>query len=108
VDRGGLGGPDRPTSARRTTLWASSPACGLGSSPSLDFGSEPKLDAAAAQLDDRARHVGVASLVEAHAVAVGEAESVGDQLRVDQVVGLHEWSHVDESTLVDGSVRHTE
>jgi hypothetical protein len=44
-------------------------------------------------------------LVEAHAVTVGEAESVVDQLCVDQVVGLHEWGHMNESTLVDGSVR---
>ena len=55
--------------------------------PILDLGAEPDGGAAVTEGDNRAWHVGISALVAADAVAVRQAEKLGDAVRVDQVLG---------------------
>ena len=63
------------------------------SQPLLDLRAEPKQWAARTHVDDRLRHVWVATLIATHAVAVREAEELGDSLCVDEIFGPHGRSH---------------
>jgi hypothetical protein len=55
----------------------------LVSPPALDLRAQPQLDTPFTEVHNWARHVLIAALVEAYAVAMGELEDVGDVLCVD-------------------------
>jgi hypothetical protein len=73
----------------------------LVSPPSLDIGPQPEFDPTRPEIDDRARHVLVPSLIQIDAVAVGELENLCDALRIDEVVGIDLPSHTIKATSVD-------
>jgi hypothetical protein len=52
-------------------------------SPPIDLGPKPELDPSFAEIQHRAGHVRVPALVEANAVAMGEAEDVCYGLGID-------------------------
>ncbi|MGO9956317.1 MAG: hypothetical protein ACLP50_10120, partial [Solirubrobacteraceae bacterium] len=75
---GRLGGvSERPTAGTDTA------AGNLTRGPVLDLRTQPKLDPAAPEVDDWARHVLVSALIQADAVAVGQAKEFGDSLGVE-------------------------
>jgi hypothetical protein len=82
-----------------------SAAFGLLFGPVVDLRAEPEFDSAAAQLHHGSRHVSVATLVQADAIAVRQAEHCGDTVGVDEVFGRDERGHGQKATCVDGSVR---
>jgi len=88
------------------SLLAASAALGgdLGS-PSFDLWPKPELHTAVAELANGARHVRVAMLIHAHRVAVGEAEKLGDTVRVEEIVNVYLATHHGQITAVFGSVR---
>jgi len=61
--------------------------------PPLDLRSEPQARSAAAEVEDWARHVGIAMHVLAHGVAMGEPQYPGDVMRVNQIVEEHAAGH---------------
>lgn len=71
--------------------------------PALDVGTEPEHRPASAEVDDRPRHVGVACLVLADRVAVGQAEDLRDVLGVDEIVYEYAASHRYQLTGVRGT-----
>ena len=77
------GAPLRPCSAELD----------LPGMPSLYLRSQPEARPATAKIKDRARHVGIPVQVLAYRVAVGEAENLGDVMRVDEIVEEHALSH---------------
>jgi hypothetical protein len=62
--------------------------------PALDLGTEPKLDSAVTEIDHRPWHVFIPALVEADAVAVGNAEKISDRLGVKQIFRRDLGTHV--------------
>ena len=66
----------------------------LFGSPAFDLGPKPELQSAFAEVDNRARHVGVTTLVLADGVAVGQAQEVRNGLGVEKVFGRNQRSHV--------------
>jgi hypothetical protein len=58
----------------------------LASGPLLDLRAKPEFHAAFTEIDDRAGHVGVALLVDAHRVVARVAKDLGDAVSVDEVV----------------------
>lgn len=68
--------------------------------PRKHLGAAPYEQATVAEGEDRSRHVWVAALVATHAVALREAKKVGDTLRVDEVVGVDQRGHGNNSLLV--------
>lgn len=77
------GAPLRPCSAELD----------LAGMPSLYLRSQPEARPATAKIKDRARHVGIPVQVLAHRVAVGEAENLGDVMRIYEIVKQHASSH---------------
>jgi hypothetical protein len=73
--------------------------------PSSDLRAKPELHATVPEVNDGAWHVGVASLIQADAVAMRQPEDVGHAGGVDEVLGVDPWSHALKATSVDGSVR---
>ena len=73
--------------------------------PALDLGSEPKLDAALAEVDDRLGHVVVPALVLKNRIAMGQAEDVGDALRVEEIFGGDPGRHLNKPTCIGGRFR---
>ena len=51
--------------------------------PALDLRPEPELDTPFAEVDDRAWHIHVPTLVQAYAVPMREADDLGDALGID-------------------------
>lgn len=70
-----------------------------GPRANLRFLPEPR--PSGSQVHHRPRHVGVSPLVGAHAVAMREAKEIGDALSIDEILGIHPWSHDFQSTGVD-------
>ena len=54
----------------------------------FDVRAEPELRSAVTEIAYGAGHVGIAMLVDAHGVAVGEAEQFGDSVGVQQVIRI--------------------
>ena len=50
--------------------------------PALNLGTEPEFRAPIAEIAHRAGHVGIAMLVDAHRVAMGESEHIGHAIRI--------------------------
>jgi hypothetical protein len=92
-------------SASGATSRTSTSPCLEPSGPSFDLRSQPELHSTVAEVDDGARHVLVAPLVQADAVAMRELEYVGDGLSIDEVFGSDLWAHAAKATSVDGYVR---
>lgn len=65
----------------------------LSSVPSLDLWPQPQAWSAAAQVEDRTRHVGVPVHILAHRVPMREPEDAGNVMRVDQIVDDHSPGH---------------
>jgi hypothetical protein len=78
---------------------------GLVGDPLLDLRAEPELHAALAQVDDRAGHVRVAVLVDAHGVVARDAEDLRDAMSVEEVIDDDSPRHALQITSVLGSVR---
>ena len=72
--------------------------------PGLDLGSEPELAAPRTHVDYGSWHVGIAPLVAADGVELGEAEHRGDGGRVDQVVNINAASHSAEPISIDMTI----
>ena len=104
---GGL--PKAPRRHPGSTIHAALRACSSASSllcrPALDLGTQPELDSSVAEVDDRAWHIVISTLIQANAVAMRKAERISNSLRVHQVFRGYEWCHPDKATSVDGSVR---
>jgi hypothetical protein len=58
----------------------------LANQPRFYLRTEPQQRTVRAKVDDWPWHVRVTALISAHGVAVGEAEEVGNLLRIDQVL----------------------
>jgi hypothetical protein len=85
--------PGLPTDRRfRRRAAASQTPC--RSRPPLDILAEPEEASARAEVDDGWREVGVARPIEADGVALGEAEELGDGVRVEVVVVVDLAAHV--------------
>lgn len=69
--------------------------------PGFDLCSSPQHRSLRSQVDDRARHAGVAALVEANAVGLRESEDLSDTAGIDQVLRSYERAHDRESTAID-------
>jgi hypothetical protein len=61
--------------------------------PPLNLWAQPELQPPAAEIDYRAGHVGVSSLVLAHRVSVREAEDLADGPSIDELVDVDLSSH---------------
>ena len=61
--------------------------------PALDLRTKPKARPAWAEVEDRPRHVGVATLILADGVALRKAENPGDFVSVDEVVDKYASRH---------------
>jgi hypothetical protein len=94
-------------SASGATGWTSASSSFEPCGPVLDIWPEPELYAPIAEIHDRARHVLMAPLVEADAVAVRQLQDVGDGLGVDQVLSGDIRTHHNKATSVDGYVRRS-
>jgi len=62
--------------------------------PALDVRPQPKLYPPLPEIQDGTRHVVISALIEADAVAMGEAQDLGNDLSVDQVLGSHLRCHL--------------
>lgn len=82
-------------------------ARGSFSGPPLDLRTEPKLDTILPEIEDWAWHVGVAMLIDADAVVVGEPQQLGDLACIDEVLDRNFAAHGVEITSIAGSVRAT-
>jgi len=71
--------------------------CGVDGSalgrPGFNRPSEPEVRTIGTEVDHRPGHIGVATLVQADAVGLGKTEEAGDFVRVNEVLGAHEWTH---------------
>lgn len=75
----------------------------MASCPAFDLWPKPELDASFPQVNYRLGHVVVPTLVLEYGVAMGEAEGIGDALRIEEVFG---WRSADDdlpSHEVDGA-----
>lgn len=61
--------------------------------PSLDLRSQPEARSTTAEIENRARHIGVPVHVLAHGVPVGEAEDPSNVVCVDQIIDEYAASH---------------
>jgi hypothetical protein len=69
--------------------------------PLLDLWPKPEQWALRAQVHDGSRHVGIALLIEAHAVGLRQAQDLCHGPGVDEVLGSDERAHGDQSIAVD-------
>jgi len=74
------------TSGCGAASWARSPARDLERVPALDLRAQPQTGPTRSEVKHGAWHIGVASLVVADGVAVGEAEDPCDVVGVDELV----------------------
>src|SRR5206468_12468341 len=70
-------------------------ARGLPAGPPFDARPRPELSPPLPEVQDGTRHVGISALIKADAVAMGEAQDLGDDLSVDQVLGSDLRCHPD-------------
>jgi hypothetical protein len=70
-------------------------------SPLLDLWPEPEQWALRAQIHDGSRHVGIALLIEAHAVGLRQAQDLCHGPGVYEVLGSDERAHGGQSIAVD-------
>ncbi len=85
-----VGGAASPTSTAGGT---GATARRLLGRPAFDVGLEPDLHAPVAEVENRAWHVRVPMLVDAHGVAVREAKQIGHAIGVDEIVDVDSLTH---------------
>ena len=61
--------------------------------PIEDRWAQPQPRSTVAEVDDGPRHVGIATLIQTHAVRVGQSEQRRELTRVDQLLGVHHRRH---------------
>jgi hypothetical protein len=61
--------------------------------PVQNLASPPNKKTPVPERDHRTRHVGIAALVAAHAVALSEAEEISDTLSIDEVISVDDGRH---------------
>jgi hypothetical protein len=81
---------------------AGSPLSGCLRVPALDLGTEPEHWAATAEVDDRTWHVGIARLILADRVALGESEDLCNVMSIDEIVDEYSTGHGEQTTPVTG------
>lgn len=85
-----------------TPHWESTPSTWASfRQPFLDLLADPEPGATPSKIDYRPRHIRVAPLIGADAVAVGETEDHCHLFSVDQILGVYAGSHESQSTGVD-------
>lgn len=71
------------------------------SRPSFYLGTHPESTATVAHVDHRSWHVGVAVLIQADRVRLRKTQQLSDPTSIDQVVGIHPWTHGKEYKGID-------
>lgn len=65
----------------------------MASCPAFDLWTKPELDATLPKVNYRLGHIVVPTLILEHGVAMGEAEDIGDALRIEEVFGCDSRGH---------------